>query len=296
VQAEVSASSLELPHGNYMIALVRDISERKAVQDELRRANERMHADLQAAAEIQRSLLPTRSHLLRGVRIGWDFKPSELLAGDLLNIFRLDEDHIGMYVLDVSGHGVRAAMHSLSLNRALSPYAGPTSLLLHQNDWESSEIVPPGQVATELSRAFPFDPETGQFVTLLYGVLNRRTREFRFVSAGHCAPVYVPPGGEPREIEEYGFPIGIVPERPYEDHTITLEPGGRLYLYSDGLTEAMDGKGDLFDRERLLAAIAGAKDVALEESIGRVMSAVEAWSCDTCPRDDMTLLGVELHE
>jgi sigma-B regulation protein RsbU (phosphoserine phosphatase) len=294
IPAEVSASIMELPRGRYVVALLRDIRERKVAEEELRRANERMRADLEAAAAIQRSLLPARGLAVRGLQVGWGFCPSETLAGDLLNVFNLDADHVGMYVLDVTGHGVRAAMYSLSLHQALSPYPGPTSLLFHQSDWETHEIVPPAEVATELARSFPFDPRTGRYVTLLYGILRRSTREFRFVSAGHPAPILVPPVGPIRELAHPGYPIGLAPQTPYEDVSIVLDPGSRLYLYTDGLVEARSPGGEMYDLDRLLDGLERQRARSLDESIGHALGTVKRWSGAERPGDDISLLGIEL--
>lgn len=96
---------------------------------ELERINQRMKLDLTAAAEIQKSLLPSRPPQVPGISIGWEFRPCDELAGDILNVFQLDEHHLAFYVLDVSGHGVPAALLAVSLSRMLSPEIDSASLL-----------------------------------------------------------------------------------------------------------------------------------------------------------------------
>ncbi len=170
-----------------MIALVRDISKRKEAEEKLGKANERMKADLEAAAQIQRSLLPNRPLSEEGVQFAWEFQPCDELAGDILNIFQLDQDHWGFYILDVSGHGVAAALLSVTLHRVLSPVPTPTSLLTRAKDGGSThEILSPAEVCRRLNGLFPMDPVTRQYFTLVYGVLYLKAREVRYVSAGHC--------------------------------------------------------------------------------------------------------------
>ena len=101
--------------------MIRDISLRKRAEEELRRVNKRMKAELDAAAEIQRSLLPSQSPLSGRVKVAWEVRPCEELHGDTLNVFRLDHNHLGLYILDVSGHGAAAAMLSVALHRILTP-------------------------------------------------------------------------------------------------------------------------------------------------------------------------------
>ena len=100
------------------------------------------------------------------MNFAWVFKPCEELGGDILNVFMLDEQQVGLYLLDVSGHGVTAALLSVTLNRVLSPAPSPHSLLKQQG-----RLMPPAEVAEQLNREFPMDPTTGQYFTLLYGIL-----------------------------------------------------------------------------------------------------------------------------
>ena len=194
--SEISASLIDVHGKPCMIALVRDISERKRAEEELRQANKRMKADLEAAAAIQKSLLPGLSPVMEGVNFAWEVQPCEELDGDTLNIFRLDAEHVGFYILDVSGHGVSAAMLSVALHRVLTPIPGPTSLLTRPQDERSRyEIVSPALVCNHLNNLFPMDTAAviPQYFTFIYGVLSTTTRQFRYALAGHPPPVYKPP-------------------------------------------------------------------------------------------------------
>ena len=293
--AELSASLIDISGRTYMIAMVRDITARKRAEAELRKANERMKADLEAAAQIQKSLLPSLSPVVEGVRFAWEVKPCEELAGDILNIFRLDEHHLGFYILDVSGHGVPAAMLSVTLHKVLSPFPNPTSLLTQLKDEGAGfQIVSPAEVCQQLNALFPMNPVTLQYFTLLYGVLDLKTKEFRSVSAGHCAPIYLPPGREPFAIEEYGFPIGLFKEARYEEQVMKTDPCGRLYLHSDGLTEALNRQGEDFGEDRLLRAIEESRSRPLQESLSHILGRVQEWSSDTRLEDDVSLLALEM--
>lgn len=291
--SEISISMIQLGKRPHLIALVRDISERRRAQDELRRAHDRMTADLEAAAQLQRALLPCSSPVIDGLRSAWHVRPSERLAGDAVNVFRLDDHHVGFYLLDVSGHGVKAAMLSVTLHRILTPFPVPLSTLVEQTRL-GPRILAPREVAARLNRTFQMSDGTGQYFTLFYGVLDLRDRTLRFVSAGQGAPVLVRADGTAREIEHFDHPIGILPDAAFEDHTVTLEPGSTLLVYSDGLVETFDEGGEPFGRERLIEAIRETLPHGLQESLAEVVERVDRFGCAECIRDDMSLVAIQL--
>ena len=133
-----------------------------------------MKADLEAAAQVQEALLPPAGTTIPGVRLAWSFRPCEHLAGDTLNAFSLGRDHVGLYLLDVSGHGVPAALLSVHLSLILSPVRDPSSFLVH-----AGKPVPPAQVVGALNRRFAL-LNTERFFTLFYGVLDRRDGTFDY--------------------------------------------------------------------------------------------------------------------
>ena len=153
------------------------------------------------------------------------------------------------------------------------------------------QIAPPSDVAKQLCVQFPWDPATEQYFTLLYGILDVQTREFRFISAGHPAPVYHPHGAAPQLIEASGFPIGLI-ESDYEERRLSLNPGDRLYLYSDGVTEAFNAADQQFGTEGLLAALGPDHTGPLDQTVKSLVGRVEAWGGP--PRDDLSVLALEI--
>ena len=166
----------------------------------------RMARDLRAAASVQAALLPDKVLDVPGLQFSWTFRPCEELAGDALGIVRLDETHVGLYVLDVSGHGAASAMLSVSVARFMSPGTDPGSILVRfDQDLGKSRPVPPAEVADRLNVLFPYDETTSQYFTLSYGVLNVVTGEYRFASAGHPGPVFAPFAGPPAFLRDAAF-------------------------------------------------------------------------------------------
>jgi sigma-B regulation protein RsbU (phosphoserine phosphatase) len=263
----------------------------------LKEANRRMKRDLEAAAKVQQALLPTSLPKVKGAQFAWLFRPCEELGGDSLNVLRLDEHCIGLYILDVSGHGVQAALLSVTLSRLLSPIIEQSTLLKRRiggPPWY--ELVPPTEVAQQLNDRFQMDTSISQYFTFQYAMLDPQKRTVRYVSAGHPGPAYLPNDGPARILTTPGFPIGCIPSAEYQEATIHLQPGERMYFYSDGLTEAANDKGELFGKKQLLSALGAARSLPLDQSVRSLETAVMDWSAQGVPGDDLTLLAVGIEE
>jgi sigma-B regulation protein RsbU (phosphoserine phosphatase) len=306
LESQLSAMQLECAAKDALIAELRDElaaannddEVRKALQlleaanMELTRANRSMREHLRAASKVQQSLLPERMPAAERVRFAWRYRPCEGLAGDILNIFRLDDTHVGLYVLDVAGHGAAAALHAVSISRLLVPMSLRSSWV---REWEPYRgeyyVVPPGEVVDRLNRHFPWDEERAQFFTLVYGVLNKSTLELRYCVAGHPGPAHLPKRGEPKIMTGTGLPVGLMP-RAYDEQSLQLAPGDRLYLYSDGITEARNAAGQLFGSKAMLEVLGSAPSV--ESSLDSLLAQLEDWRGDTRFEDDLSLLALEV--
>lgn len=260
---------------------------------QLSKVNNRMSRDLQAAAKIQETFLPRKVLCVPGVDFAWSYQPCDELAGDGLSIIPLGDGKVGLYVLDVSGHGVASALLSVTLSRLLSPPSVPSSILMRDGDRGGFDIAPPAEVADRLNQLFPFDPSIEQLTTMIYGILNTATGEFRYVSAGHPGPVHLPYRADPVILESEGFPIGLANE-VYEERSVCLGAGDRLYLYSDGVPEAMNPAGDQFGDARLLDAIVQGRSVPLQENVSTLLGEIKRWHGTGRPHDDLSILAVEV--
>ncbi len=260
----------------------------------LAKVNDRMSRDLKAAAKIQEMFLPHRMPRVPQADFAWLYRPCDELAGDGLNVVPLGDNKVGLYILDVSGHGVASALLSVTMSRLLSSPSDPSSILIRAGESKDQfDVTPPTEVAARLNRLFPFDPATGQFVTMVYGTLDGASGEFRYVSAGHPGPIHLPFGADPVILDSDGFPIGLGDDA-YEERSVRLRPGDRLYLYSDGVPEALNAGGDQFGDSRLLDVIAQTRDTNLKESVVRLQSMVMQWHGAQSPNDDISVLAVEV--
>jgi len=288
----------------HFIGVQSDITNRKEAEaalslakDQLQKTNEEMRRALDSAAGVQMALLPHDFHGGKGVRIAWRLDACATLAGDILNAFWLDETHLGCYLLDVMGHGVPAALLSVTLSHFLSPRSRGAFLLGTEVGQEGSqEILSPAAVGDRLNRRFPLDLESSQFFTILYGILNVETREFRYFSAGHPPMIHVPREGDPVVLPAAGFPVGVVDKPEYEDQSIRLGLGDRLFIYSDGVTEVLNQKGEQFGIDRLGDAIRSTATVPLDESLDEILGRVRSWSASEALQDDISLLALEVEQ
>ncbi|MFQ5743598.1 MAG: PP2C family protein-serine/threonine phosphatase [Acidobacteriota bacterium] len=268
----------------------------KRAKAELEAAHARMKKDLEAAARVQQALMPQSLPDVEGAEFAWSFVPCDELAGDILDIFRLDETKIGLYLLDVSGHGVPSALLSVTLSRLLSHLEDKPFLFEGAGDGASGRrLLPPSDVASRLNLRFPMDPETRQYFTFAYGILDMDRLELRYVSAAHPGPIHLTSAAPTMVHPPTGLAIGWFPDATYRESVITLKPGDRLYLCSDGILEAMSPEEEMFGPDRLVDSIEGARDDALTDSIDKLLEAVREW-CDVGgPGDDVSVLAVEIH-
>ncbi len=261
---------------------------------QLSKVNDRMSYDLKAAAKIQETFLPPKLFRMPGVDFAWIYQPCDELAGDGLNIIPLGDGKVGLYILDVSGHGVASALLSVTLCRLLSPPSEASSILMSDGDVPGrSDIATPPEVAARLNQLFPFNESTEQLTTMVYGILNTATGDFRYVSAGHPGPVHLPARADPVILKSEGFPIGLANE-VYEERSVLLNAGDRLYIYSDGVPEAMNPTGELFGYTRLLEAIAQGRSKPLQENVAILLDTITKWHGTAKPQDDISILAVEV--
>ncbi len=260
---------------------------------EIQHANDRMNRDLEAAARVQASLLPDKPIDIKGAEFVWRFKPCDELAGDGLNAFRLDNEHVAMYVLDVSGHGVAAALLSVSVTHHLSQLIGRHRFQdAEACQFTADNIISPAWLARNLNSLFPMDAVGRHYFTFLYGVLNAKSRTFCFVSAGSPGPLVVHTDGSVDVHDVPAVPIGMFPDSEYSDSVIELLPGDRLYLHTDGLYEERNIETRaMFGRNRMQRALGHAAAVPFTASLDGLLDEIVRWRGSDTLSDDIAVLG-----
>lgn len=261
---------------------------------ELEQANNRMLNDLEAAARVQQALLPGALPDIRNINVAWKFRPCDELAGDSLNVYMIDDRHMGLYVLDVSGHGVPAALLSVTVTRSLMPRMDRTSLVTDVDELGRCTVVSPATVAQRLNAIYPIENNGMLYFTLIYAVLDVKNNHLYFATAGHPGPVLISRGNDAYSIDVPAVPVGILDQPDYEDTEIRLSEGDRVYFFSDGLFEERNDQGDEFGRDRLCEVIDDSYSEDLNTSIDNLLNANIRWRGDDRFRDDVSVLTLEI--
>lgn len=276
----------------HYIGIQSDVTARREAEDGLRRAKAALDHDLKLAARVQQALLPPASLQVGGLRIARVMRPCTDLAGDAVGVVGLPHGQVGLYMLDVSGHGVGAALLSFTLNHMLSPNA--EGALLIEETGGGLGVVAPSRVAERLNRQFPMD-RTRQYFTLVYGVFEPLDGRFTYVMAGHPAPILLPRAGSAAPLQGRGLPIGMIEHATFDDEAVMLNLGDRLYFYTDGVIEALNASEQEFGYARLMAEVERLRDEPLERGLEAVADIVTGWS-DGQLADDASLLAIERTE
>jgi sigma-B regulation protein RsbU (phosphoserine phosphatase) len=258
-------------------------------------AKNRLDRDLEAAAAIQHSLLPEESPDLPGLEVAWVYDSCEIVGGDMFNVFRLSEDEVGMYVLDVSGHGTSAALLSVGLSHVLMPFPEQGGILKRSPPGSSEPaVVSPCEVALELNRRYPLMEKSRQYLTFLYGIFDLSTLVFRYVRAGHPGPIQITDGGALSHDRGGGIPVGIAEDARYRDEVIALSPGDALVLYTDGVTETLNQDDEEFGLDRVLKTLSSAKGRGISQRLETLRKRIEEFGKGRRLRDDVTMVGFGL--
>jgi serine phosphatase RsbU (regulator of sigma subunit) len=249
--------------------------------DELLARDAEIRYNLRAAGRLQaRLLLPRTPPDWPELRWGVHFAPLDHLGGDYYDLARPGPDRLGILIADASGHSVAAGMVAIMSRIAFAEVAGQTD---H-----------PGEVLAAMNRRLQGLADE-RFVTAFYGVLDRRTRVFRYANAGHPYPLRVSPRtGEVQPLAAQGFMLGIMPDEVYREREVELEPGDRLCLYTDGLIEARNEIGETFGTDRLRDCLTAPGPEAVEKVIERLVASQKGFLGPHPAGDDVTVVMGEI--
>ncbi len=244
---------------------------------------ERIGTELTLATQIQAAMLP---HIVPAFPDRKDFDifasmdPAKEVGGDFFDYFLIDNDHLGMVIADVSGKGVPAALFMMASKIILQSVA-----MLGKS---------PAEILTKANEAICSNNEAQMFVTAWVGILELSTGKLTAANAGHEYPVFRHPDGRFELYKDrHGFVIGGMEGVRYRQYEVQLEPGSKLFVYTDGVPEATDANKELFGAERMLEALNRNPDASPMEILHTVRAAVDAFVLDAEQFDDLTMLCME---
>ena len=252
----------------------------KAYQDQLRRMNQQMTRDLQIARRVQEALVPPSAFSSKGIEIRSAYIPSETLSGDFYDYF-VQDDSMYLFVADVSGHGLPAAiLVSLLKSYIHSEAATERSLadfMARLNDFLFTVSLP-----TQFATAALFRMEAG--------------RQLVYANAAHPPfLLHSRASGRTQLLEQPSNLLGAMPNMPFEEHSITVAPGDTLFVYTDGLTDRINEKGDFYSIDRVAAVLEQSRGADLATVYDAIYSDVSGFLATEEFKDDIAFVVTRFH-
>ena len=268
-----------------MESMEKDLNEYEADLTRITAERERILTELALATRIQADMLP---HTFPAFPDRTEFDvyasmaPAKEVGGDFYDYFLIDDDRLCVAIADVSGKGVPAALFMMSTKIILSSYA-----MLGQS---------PAEILQKTNESICANNQEEMFVTVWVGILEISTGRLTAANAGHEYPVLKTPDGVFAQLKDkHGFVLGGMDGMTYREYEVRLEPGTKLFLYTDGVPEATSGEYELFGTERMVAALNKEPDAPPRKLLSNVQHAVDDFVRDASQFDDLTMLCLEYY-
>jgi serine phosphatase RsbU (regulator of sigma subunit) len=246
-------------------------------------AQRQVARELAQAGRLQSSFLPEEPPVIPGWQVAAVLRPVRQTTGDYYDFIPLSDGRMGIVIADVADKGIGAALFMASSRSLLRAYVA-----------ENADA--PEKVLLQANQRITQDTHGGLFITLFYGVLNPQTGELVYCNAGHNPPYLLDPSGETHRLPKTGVPLGIFPDASWQNRRAVMNPGARLALYTDGVTEAVGPDEQLFGEERLIEALKQSTPALTQPDAAQIMQSVlqkvDEFRGQVQQADDLTLVVV----
>ncbi len=259
---------------------------------EIRELYDALDRDLKDAQRLQESLVRETYREFDDCSISLILRASGHVGGDLVGFFPINDERIGLYSLDVSGHGVSSAL----LASRMAGLLGPTpeqNVAFDKGPGGVWVAVPPDEVARRLNQIMVNEMETELYFTICFADLNLNTGAGQMVQAGHPHPAVLHPDGSLDWIGVGGLPVGLIPGAEFQSFDIQLTPGDRLMLYSDGITEMSDAEGTFLDEDGFQDILHRTKDLPGNAILPEIVKYLEAFAGTGDFDDDVSAVAFD---
>ena len=272
----VNASELRarIAAGDRILRMERELTEKnrlvKSTLDELQSLYDALDSDLIEAKKLQQSLVSDRHRDFGPAEVSLMLRSSGHVGGDLVGFFPVNSTRIGLYGIDVSGHGISSALMTARLAGYLSAVTPDQNVALRRMPDGTYAPKPPGETIAALNQMVLNEMETEHYFTLLLADVNLATGKVIMAQAGHPYPAVQRADGRVEMTGTGGLPVGLIDGAEYEDFEIAMRPGDRLMIHSDGVVECADPDGALLDDHglaQILAELRQTRGMACLESL-----------------------------
>ncbi len=241
---EVTSRLIEFHKQKMILVIIYDVSQIEEQKRKLEIQQQQINHELETAGKIQKSLLPGSKLEIDNIIIAWRFEPCGHIGGDIFQIHEISKEQIGIYMLDVCGHGVSAALVAVTISQFL--------MSLHNRMRLTGRLFSPEAVMNRLDKEFPME-RFDCFFSIAYATLNIETGCFVYSNAGHMPPLILRSTGHLERLENHGTTIGSGFGAAFSQEEKQLNAGDRLILYTDGLIENFGMDGEREGKERFHA-------------------------------------------
>jgi sigma-B regulation protein RsbU (phosphoserine phosphatase) len=263
--------------------------EQKTLRDTVRAQLARIEAELEAGRQLQMSMVPSvfpAPSAEQPLEIFALMEPAREIGGDFYDFFPTADGRLAFAIGDVSGKGIAAGMFMARTKNLLRAVTGLLQC-------EGGRAMP-GEIVSHVNRELSEDNDTMMFVTLLFGIIDARSGAVAFCNAGHDPAYRLGPDGVTAAEGPQGIALGINPAWDFQTGELRLAPGEALYLYTDGITEAMTSDDVMYGKERLEPLLQGLVAAPLDQMIRASVQAVHDFVGDCLQSDDITGLAIRL--
>lgn len=245
----------------------------------------RMDDEMRLAARLQQDFLPKTLPQLGRVHFHTLFRPAGYVSGDLYDIMRLDEKHVGFYMADAVGHGMPAALLTMFIKNAL---------VTKEITPGGYRLVPPHQSMARLNAALvEQNLSNATFATAIYGHINTETLQVTFARGGHPNPILMRADGSMQTLEADGSLLGIFENEQFPDLTVQMQIGDRLIVFTDGVEVSFGPEPDA-NPERWMKQLRDRAHLPAEQLLLDLAHQLDTESGSLAPKDDLTIILIEV--
>ncbi len=267
----------------YLDALVVErTAELEIKNKEIEQTHQQLHSELMVAQSMQIAILPTDFPVHPNYEVFGKMVPAKEMGGDFYDLFRIDDEWLGLAIADVSGKGMPAAFFMAVSRTELQSIAASGAA--------------PGEVLSQTNQNLCSENPLELFVTVFYGLVNVKTGQFIYSNGGHNPPYILRSDGSCEALPlTDDMVLGVMPDLLYNDNQVTLQPGDTLVMFTDGVTESFNPQDEEYGEERLIETLKSAKTVSAKEQLENIYTSVSKFADNREQSDDITCLLFNFH-